>query len=735
MLSISPDSLFQAALKYAQQGWDVFPAPPGQKKSFKSAAHSGGRRWGKTRDLEEIKQDWLRWPEANIGLPTGIESGFWVLEADTPRGHSVDGIEALKELEARHGKLPPTLMAISPSGSTHYYWKWVDGIDIKNSAGRVAPGVDVRGEGGMVIAPPSARADGDYRWLNDLPIAEAPAWLVEAAKAAARRPAPESRPSTQVDLDKLKAALKVLPNDDLGWDDWNRVAMAIYRDTGGSQDGLELFHEWSKKWDRYSEADTNERWAKLHTSPPDQITGRTIYFMANEICPGWDRYTIDSFYAYLPMHTYIFLPTREHWPAVSVNSKLPKVELLDASGQPIVDGEGKPKKISPAAWLDQNRSVEQMTWAPGQPERIKDKVVKEGGWVDNPGTATFNLYQAPNIIRGDAVRAGPWLDHCDKLLGVAGRKHVVAWFAQRIQKPHEKINHAIVLGGAPGIGKDTLLEPVKRAVGSWNFAEASPSKMLGQFNAKYLQAVILRISEARDLGEVDRYDFYERMKTVTAAPPDVLTVNEKFIKEYTIFNCVGVVYTTNYKHGGIYLPGDDRRHYVVWSDSTPADFSADYWDEIWDWYEAGGDTYVAAYLANHDIRIFNPKAPPEKTDSFWEMVHANDAPEDMELADVIEHMGKPTALTIGEIKAQAGFGSEFDSWLTDRRTRRVIPHRLEKCGYVSVRNPDAESGMWKVKGNTTPIYARRELSPRDQIEAARACKTRVETASPSRPGA
>jgi hypothetical protein len=368
---------------------------------------------------------------------------------------------------------------------------------------------------------------------------------------------------------------------------------------------------------------------------------------------------------------------------------------------------------------------------PGQPERIKDKVVKEGGWVDEPGTATFNLYRAPSIIRGDALRAGPWLDHCDKLLGEEGRKHGVAWFSHRVQKPHEKINHAIVLGGAPGIGKDTLLEPVKRAVGHWNVAEASPSKMLGQFNAKYLQAVILRISEARDLGEVDRYSFYEHMKTATAGPPDVINVNEKFIKEYTIFNVVGVVYTTNYKHGGIYLPSDDRRHYVNWSDLTSADFGADYWDEIWDWYDTGGDTHVAAYLASHDISSFNPKKEPPKTEAFWEMVRANDAPEDMELADVIEVLGSPKALIIPEIKDKVVFGSDFESWLSDRRTRRVIPHRLEKCGYVSVRNPDADNGRWKVKGTTTAIYARKELSPRDQIEAARACKARVEAAAPA----
>jgi hypothetical protein len=356
-------AMLAAVIKYAKGGWYAFPAPPGQKKSYKSAARSGGSKWGKTRDLEEIKRDWQTWPDANVGLPTGKDSGFWVLETDTQKGHGVDGIANFKALAAANGSIPDTRMAESPSGSTHYYFKWVDGVEIKNSASRIAPGVDVRGEGGMVIAPPSVRRDGVYKWLNDLPLAEAPQWLIDAAVEASRRPEPSSTRSNQVDLEKLKAALAVLPNDSPSWTEWNSIGMALWSATGGSQEGRDLFHFWSKKWSGYNEANTNDRWAVLHSAPPTSIGIGTIYFKASEACPGWDRYTIDSFYAYLPQHTHIFLPTREHWPAISVNAKLPKQPLLNADGQPIVDGEGKPKQISAAAWLDRHRSVEQMTWA------------------------------------------------------------------------------------------------------------------------------------------------------------------------------------------------------------------------------------------------------------------------------------------------------------------------------------------------------------------------------------
>ena len=504
--------------------------------------------------------------------------------------------------------------------------------------------------------------------------------------------------------------------------------MALYAATGGSKEELELFHFWSKGSSKYDDAKTGERWSALHTCPPTNIGAGTIFFKASAACPGWDRLTTEHFYSYLPKHDYIFLPTGGHWPGSSVNATVAKVPLVDASGNPILKEGSKgnqQRKVKPTVWLDQHRRVMEITWAPGQPQFVRDKIVNESGWVDAPGINTFNTYKAPSIIRGNGALASPWLDHCDRVLG-SSRQHVVSWFAHRVQKPGEKINHAIVLGGSPGIGKDTLLEPLKRAVGIGNFQEASPIKMLGEFNAKHLQAVVLRISEARDLGDVNRYAFYEHMKAFTAAPPDVIPVNEKHVKEYNIFNCVGIIYTTNYKHGGIYLPGDDRRTYVVWGDVTSADFGTIYFDELWDWYNTGGDRAVAAYLADYDLSDFNPKAEPPKTEAFWEIVNSNNAPEDMELADVLDSVGNPKAVTLGQLGVRQASARSLEVWLSDKKSGRVIPHRMEKCGYKPIKNPDAADGYWKVKGARTAIYAKAELSPRDQIEAARACKIKAE---------
>jgi hypothetical protein len=173
-----------AALAYAAHGWAVFPAPPGTKRSYKSAEHSDGRAWGMTRNAEEIRRDFTRWPDAGIGIPTGAVNGIIVVEIDTVAGHGIDGSHSLAQLETKHGAFPDTLQAISPSGSVHRYFNHPgSSIKIKSSASELGAGIDVRGDGGMVIAPPTVRPGvGVYRWINRNPIAAPPAWLVELTK-------------------------------------------------------------------------------------------------------------------------------------------------------------------------------------------------------------------------------------------------------------------------------------------------------------------------------------------------------------------------------------------------------------------------------------------------------------------------------------------------------------------------------------------------------------------------
>jgi hypothetical protein len=423
--------------------------------------------------------------------------------------------------------------------------------------------------------------------------------------------------------------------------------------------------------------------------------------------------TFEDFYAYMPKHTYIFTPTGEHWPVTSVNARLAPVQVS-------VDEEGKPIKLKASTWLDQNRPVEQQTWFPGQPLVIKDQLVNEGGLFSSVGKNCFNLYRPPTPAPGDASQVKPWLKHVFKLYPGAVGKHIIRWLAHRVQRPDDHINHALVLGSNEhGIGKDTLLEPVKRAIGDWNYYVISPQDMMADFRP-FLKSVILLVSEVRDLGEFTRYTFYDHMKSIIAVPPDTIMVNEKFVGQYRIFNFLGIIYTTNHKTDGLYLPSEDRRHYVAWSERKKADFDENYWNEIWAWYDHGGAAHVMAFLMQLNPAKFNAKAPPPKTDAFWAIVNANRPLEDAKLADVLDKMKSPPAITLSWLRSNAD--GDFQKWPSDPKNSRAIPHRLETCGYVQVHNSDSERGYWTIDSRRQVVYAKATLPLNEQLAAAEALK-------------
>jgi phage/plasmid primase-like uncharacterized protein len=425
---------------------------------------------------------------------------------------------------------------------------------------------------------------------------------------------------------------------------------------------------------------------------------------------------IVDFRAYMPQHKYIFLPTGDLWPAESVNARLP---LVDDGGE----------GIKPTLWLDQNAAVEQMTWLPGEPEFIRDRVVAETGFIERKGIIVYNLYRPPPKLSGDASKAQQWRDHLKKLYpDDAG--HVEMWFAHNVQRPEVKIDHALLFTGAQGIGKDSIIEPVKETVGAWNSRDVSPHHVLTMDEKRndFLQCSLLRINEIRDLGESNRYVFYERLKYITTAV--TFRINKKYIQEYIIPSRVNVVMTSNHHIEGIYLPPDDRHVYVAHSTLAITDFEPGYFEKLWKFYLDGGFGHVAAYLASLDISSFDAKAPPPKTKAFCDIVAANSMPEDNVLRDVIEELGSPEAITVSmiESKLSESIGRTEDenaaAWLGDRKNYRLIPKQLEACGYSRCSNPHAGDGFWKIAGRRTHVYVRRGVEK--PLEAAAARKKSIE---------
>lgn len=158
----------QAALGYARRGWPVFPVQPGGKAPL--VAHG---LHDATRDPAEIAASWSRCPDAGVAIRTGAVSGLVVLDVDGDDGH-----DRLHELERAHGELPRTASVHTPRGGQHLYFQH-PGHEVRNSASRLGPALDVRGDGGYVVAPPSRGANGRrYEPDEQAPVAPLPGWLM-----------------------------------------------------------------------------------------------------------------------------------------------------------------------------------------------------------------------------------------------------------------------------------------------------------------------------------------------------------------------------------------------------------------------------------------------------------------------------------------------------------------------------------------------------------------------------
>lgn len=164
--------LHRAALAYAARGTPVFPCQPrGKEPATKRGLLAA------TTATAAIDSWWGSAPEMNIGILTGSASGFWALDIDNE-----DGEESLRKLEALHGPLPATIEVITGRGRHLYFRLGEDAL--RNSAGRIGIGIDVRADGGYVLAPPSVHPTGrEYTWSVDSAnnFADAPDWLCRLA--------------------------------------------------------------------------------------------------------------------------------------------------------------------------------------------------------------------------------------------------------------------------------------------------------------------------------------------------------------------------------------------------------------------------------------------------------------------------------------------------------------------------------------------------------------------------
>jgi hypothetical protein len=277
---------------------------------------------------------------------------------------------------------------------------------------------------------------------------------------------------------------------------------------------------------------------------------------------------------------------------------------------------GKRSKIEAATSFDEHRqakgarSLVGLTYAPGESILCaRDGLVYGNRWRD----------ARPLAVAGDV---GPWLAHVERMIpDDRERAHVLDVMAFKVQNPNRKINHAVLHGGAPGAGKDTLWAPFLWAIGGdalVNVSLVRNEELTSQWGYA-LETEVMVINELRQSEAKDRRALENQLKPLIAAPPDMLPINRKGLHPYMALNRLFVLAYSN-ERVAINLPTEDRRWFVIWSDAgrmSPAESVG-----LWAWYKAGGMARVAAWLHQRDVSAFNPGMPPMMTEAKAIMVEA-----------------------------------------------------------------------------------------------------------------
>ncbi len=182
MTARSTHEVYASALAYAARGWSVIPIEPRGKRPLVAWQQFQQRRAG----ADEIAAWFARWPNANVGIVTGAVSQLAVIDIDAQHG----GLQSAAAIEQQYGALPRTPEAITGGGGRHLYFAHAQ-PPLHNRVG-LRPGIDLRGEGGCVVAPPSVHPSGRrYAWASgrgpdDVPLALLPPWWFDLTRAAAR---------------------------------------------------------------------------------------------------------------------------------------------------------------------------------------------------------------------------------------------------------------------------------------------------------------------------------------------------------------------------------------------------------------------------------------------------------------------------------------------------------------------------------------------------------------------
>ena len=586
-------ALLSAAPGYINLGWHLFlcgtDKKPLQKGGFKNASPDIGR----------LDKALARNPDGMLGIRTGAESGLIVIDIDHDEAKGVDGRPWLDA--ARTKGLPDCPMVTTPRGGMHIYFAH-PGDAILCSASKLAPGVDVRGDGGYIIAPPSRSPKGSYSWLRspvEVTPPPIPAWLLEelsppkpgpvydAASPLAEADMPEIEREVEAALTRLREAKSGSRNDTL-----NRSAFIIGKMVGAGAIGHET--AIGRLMEAAMAAGLPEAEAR-RTAEGGVRAGRRQPWHPRGSEPELSRINRDHFYALDGRTGFVF--REDHDP-------LMKRQIL--------------QHIAPGAFREQhgNRWVIAIsargpkpaplgeTWMKWPGRRQYDKVVFAPG--KNLPSTIYNMWQG--------FTTEPIPGECGKFVGLIrdvicdGGKadlfnYLMSWLARALQQPWHPGEVAVVMRGEKGTGKTFFADHFGELFGEHYVQMSSSHHLVGNFNAHLETAIITFADEAFWAGDKQGEG---TLKTLITGK--TIRIERKGIDSKMVPNHIHLLMASN--SDWVVPATADERRYLVLDVSSARRQDHAYFAEIEAEWQAGGREAFMHLLSAHNLSGFNVRNVP-----------------------------------------------------------------------------------------------------------------------------
>lgn len=590
-----------AALRVAKEGCPVFPCNPKDKSPYvkwKTAA---------TTDQKEIARLWGRYPNAIPGMVTGGASGFVVIDLDVKNGkNGIDEFERLGLNLENAGAVVRTA-----GGGLHLYFEHVDGV--RNSQDKFGPGIDVRAEGGYVIAPGVVNDVGEYEFISgDLGIArvlcpELPELFLPTTKAP-------SRCSTALyakDPKEIRLALSYIPNGQ-NYDRWVRVIMACKDGFDGSEEGLQIVQEWCADYPGYDPTEVKKIWKSIDTNMEGGITVATLFGEAKK--NGWHRNNGVNFdddteeIEDEPLATSASVhksiqELNDRYALVRMGSKVVIAELK-RNGHIDFLATGSFRELY--SNRKHGRGTLGSAWIMHRKRRTY-----EGGLVFRPNgnvpSDTLNLWTGWDVRPDAAADCSLIINYILDVVAAGNKEHaeyIFSWLADIIQNPGKKPGVALVLKGKKGVGKDTLAEIMKMIIGRQHCAHVPATERLtGRFNSAFATAIFIHVEEAIWGGQRESKGVVQSLITSPEMP-----LERKNVDTVQVDSFCRLLFTTN-ESWAVPATADERR-YAVFEVSSCHRNDRKYFGPLYHQTENGGLNGFLAFLENWEtpegVEIRNP---------------------------------------------------------------------------------------------------------------------------------